>query len=64
MSLKPLKKSDLDKAWMGLNQKEKWDVFCKCLKFMAPTISSITFENDGAVSSIQELVKKMATYKK
>ena len=54
------KQPDLDTAWKGLNEKEKWDTFTKCLKFMAPTISSITFENDGAVSSIQELVKKMA----
>lgn len=54
------KQPDLDRAWKGLNEKEKWDVYTKCLKFMAPTISSVTFEDSGAVSSIQDLVKQMA----
>ncbi len=56
------KEEDLDKAWKGLNEKEKWDTYCKCLKHMVPTISSVTLEESGAVSSIQDLVKKMASH--
>lgn len=55
---------DLSLAWNNLNEKEKWDVFIKCLKFMAPTISSITFEDNKLVSSAQQLIANMVAYKK
>lgn len=56
---------DLVKSWTMLDPKEKWDTYTKCLKHMAPTIKTISFDDDNkAVSSIFELVHKMAEYKK
>ena len=54
----------LIKDWWQLEAKEKWDVYTKCMKFMAPTVSAITFGDDQQVSSIMQLVQNMAQYRK
>lgn len=50
--------------WTDLEPKERWDVFTKCLKHMAPTVSSITFGDDKVVSSIHQHILNMANYRK
>lgn len=57
-------RQSLVRAWANLEPKEKWDVYTKCLKHMVPSVSSISFGDDKEVSSIQQLILNMASYRK
>lgn len=52
-----IERGDLEDAWDRLNEREQWEVYIKCLKYMCPQEEE---ENDGKVTGFGQLIKNLA----